>query len=210
MANTIESSETYAETTFKKVDLRHKTVRGAVFSDCKFVRCDFSESELHDCRFLSCHFDDCAMKMMTVKDSTFSRAHFVQCNLLGVDWTVGNWADMASKKTTMTFETCVLQYGIFFGLKLPKIKLKDCNAHEVNFSEADLTGGDFTGTDLTGATFLRTNLTDANFAEAKNYTLSLKDNTTKGAKFSFPEAMRLLYAMDIVIVDEDGSLSNSK
>lgn len=143
------------------------------------------------------------MKMTRVKDSTFSRIRFTQCNLLGVDWTVANWAGITSKTTTMTFETCVLQYSIFFALKLQKMVVKDCNAQEVNFSEADLTGADFAGTDLTGATFLKTNLTDANFVDAKNYTLNLQDNTTKGAKFAFPEAIRLLYAMNIVIVDPD-------
>lgn len=203
MPTMFESDSNYGNTTFKKVDLRQKRVRGAVFSECKFVRCDFSEADMQSCRFIKCEFDDCTMKMAKVEDCTFSMAHFIQCNLLGIDWTLCNWSEPSSKMSVLEFETCVLQYGIFFALKLRKAKFKACNAQEVNFSEADLTEADFTGTDLAGATFLKTNLTEANFVDAKNYALNLKDNTTKGAKFSFPEAMRLLYAMDIVITNGD-------
>lgn len=199
----IESSETYGETTFRKVDAKGKSITETVFSDCSFVRCDFSETSLHTCRFIKCRFDDCSMKMTSLKDSTFSMVTFAQCHLMGVDWSLGNWADLSAKVSPIQFEGCMLQYGIFFGLKLKKISFKGCDAREVNFAETDLSGADFTGTDLAGATFLRTDLTDANFAEAKNYTLSLKDNTTKGTKFSLPEAMRLLYALDIVIVNPD-------
>ena len=47
------------------------------------------------------------------------------------------------------------------------------------------------------------NLTNTNFAGAKNYTLNVADNKAKGTKFSLPEAMRLLYHMDIEIVDAE-------
>jgi uncharacterized protein YjbI with pentapeptide repeats len=103
----------------------------------------------------------------------------------------------------MTFESCDLTYGVFLGIDLKKLVMKDCTAREVNFAEADLTEADFAGTDFAGAIFLQTNLTDANFAKARNYTLNLQDNRTKAAKFSLPEATRLLFNLDIVIVDPE-------
>jgi fluoroquinolone resistance protein len=70
--------------------------------------------------------------------------------------------------------------------------MKNCIAHEVNFAETDLEGAIFTGTDFKDAVFLRTNLTKADFVGAENYTLSVTDNKTKGARFALPEAIRLL------------------
>lgn len=199
----IDSGETYGETTFRKVDARGASINETVFSDCSFVRCDFSEAALNACRFIKCRFDDCTMKMTGLRDTALSMVTFAQCHLMGVDWTVGNWTDLSARVSPIQFESCMLQYDIFFGLKLRKISFKGCDARETNFAEADLTGADFTGTNLEGATFLKTDLTEANFAKAKHYTLNLKDNITKGTQFSLPEAMRLLYALDIVIVGTD-------
>jgi len=121
--------------------------------------------------------------------------------LLGIDWTEADWSDWATKISPIEFENCVLEYSIFFGLELKKIKLKDCNAREVNFAETDLSDADFAGTDFAGAIFLKTNLVKANFVGAKNYALNVMDNKTKGARFSLPEAIRLLYYLNIAIVD---------
>jgi uncharacterized protein YjbI with pentapeptide repeats len=90
----------------------------------------------------------------------------------------------------------------FLGLDLKKMRMRDCTAREANFAEADLSEADFADSDLTGAVFLKTNLTKANFVVAKNYTLSLLDNKTQGARFSLHEANRLLHSLNIVIVEE--------
>jgi fluoroquinolone resistance protein len=198
---TITNSGTFEDEIFKKADLSNQRVSGTTFSDCRFVRCDFSGTEFQTCRFLECTFEDCTMKLAKVKNSTFSRVTFTGCNLLGVQWPEANWSDWSAKISTVAFENCVLEYGSFAGLELKKLKLKDCNAREANFSETDLTEADLSGTDLAGAIFLKTNLTKANFVGAKNYSLNVTNNKTKGAKFSLPEAIRLLYALDVSIVD---------
>jgi len=100
----IESGETYGETTFRKVDMRSKSITESVFSDCSFVRCDFSEAQFHACRFIKCRFDDCTMKMTSIKDSALSMVTFAQCHLMGVDWTVGNWADLSTKVSPIQFD----------------------------------------------------------------------------------------------------------
>ncbi len=199
----LTSHETYSGITFKRLGLTHEVVRGAEFSECKFVRCDFSETAFQNCRFIECAFEDCTMKMTKVEGTTFARARFSRCNLLGINWTDANWSEWATKISSIAFDHCDLKYAVFLGLKLKGLTMKDCNAAEANFAEADLTEADFEGTDLAGAIFLSTDLTRANFAGAKHYTLNLNDNRSKGARFSLPEALRLLFSLDIVIVDPE-------
>ena len=198
---TIQSRTAFTDETFKKADLAKQVIKESTFSDCAFVGCTFSETAFKSCRFIECTFDDCTMKLANVENTTFSRVKFTNCHLLGVNWAEANWSEWASKLSALEFENCVLEYGTFLGLELKKLRLKDCNAREVNFSEADLTEADFSGTDFEGAVFLKANITKANFVGAKNYALNLKDIKSKGARFSLPEAVRLLHYMDIELVD---------
>jgi fluoroquinolone resistance protein len=46
---------------------------------------------------------------------------------------------------------------------------------------------------------MKTNLTGANFKGAKNYAINPQANTLKKTRFSYPEVMTLLNALDIII-----------
>lgn len=197
----ITSDGSYVDEVFKKVDIRNGELSFAEFTDCQFIGCNFSQVSLQNCRFMDCTFQDCTLKLANVDGTTFSSVQFVQCDLIGVDWTKASWSDWATKLNALSFDTCDLKYSIFFGLELKKLRMKNCIAHEVNFAETDLEGATFTGTDFKDAVFLRTNLTKADFVGAENYTLSVTDNKTKGARFALPEAIRLLYSLDITVVD---------
>jgi uncharacterized protein YjbI with pentapeptide repeats len=72
----------------------------------------------------------------------------------------------------------------------------------VDFSDANLEKADFRGTDLEKSIFRNTDISGANFVGAKNYYISPQYNRLKGAKFSLPEAMSLLYGLEIVLEDE--------
>jgi uncharacterized protein YjbI with pentapeptide repeats len=74
-------------------------------------------------------------------------------------------------------------------------------AREVDFREADLTDGDFSGTDLSGIIFMNTVLDGADFRRASNYNISPMENSISKAVFSLPEAISLLYSMDIQLED---------
>lgn len=198
----IASNTAYSGETFKRLDQSGKVVRETTFSGCTFARCIFTEGAFLACRFLECIFEDCTMKLAKVEDTTFSAVTFRRCNLLGVDWTAANWSEWATKLHALVFEDCGLEYSVFLGLDLRKMQMKDCTAREANFAEADLSEADFAGTDLSGAVFLKTNLTKANFVGARNYTLSLLDNKTQGARFSLPEAIQLLHSLNIVLMDD--------
>jgi hypothetical protein len=51
--------------------------------------------------------------------------------------------------------------------------------------------------------FSSTNLTKADLSTAKNYHIPPEQNILKGTRFSLPEAMSLLYSMDIILDDND-------
>jgi uncharacterized protein YjbI with pentapeptide repeats len=72
----------------------------------------------------------------------------------------------------------------------------------VNFAETDLTEADCTRTDFSEGRFLHTNLTEADFTGAAHYAIDATTNTLSKTKFSLPEAMSLLYSLDIVLGDE--------
>jgi uncharacterized protein YjbI with pentapeptide repeats len=75
----------------------------------------------------------------------------------------------------------------------------NCTAKETDFTEADISEGNFEGTDFEGTRFLKTKLMKANFKNARNYSIDIRNNTIKGAQFSFPEAMSLLNGLEITI-----------
>ncbi len=197
----IESEGSYSGDVFRGVKLTGTRITATDFSECHFIRCDFSNASLQQCRFIDCDFVDCTMKMTNIENTTLAGVRFTNCDLLGVNWAEANWSDWATKLDIMAFDNCNLKYGVFLGLELKKVIMKNCNAHETNFAETDLTEANFSGTDFAGAIFLRTNLTGANFVTAKNYTLNIHDNKTKGTRFSLPEATRLLFNMDILLID---------
>lgn len=79
------------------------------------------------------------------------------------------------------------------------IRIFKCEAIEVDFTEADLNHGDFQYTDFEKSIFFKTNLSCTNFQQAKNYLIDVRNNTLKKARFSLPEALSLLFSLDIVI-----------
>ena len=77
----------------------------------------------------------------------------------------------------------------------------DCVAVDVDFREADLSQADFAGSDLSESLFVNTDLSEADLSRARNYLIDPGQNVLKGARFSMPEAMSLLYNMDIILTD---------
>ena len=126
-------------------------------------------------------------------NSEFREVKFVSCKAIGADWT------KAEKIKELSFSDCLISYSNFRLLKLPKISMIKCEAKDVDFIEADLSGGDFRNTDFENSVFFKTNLTDADFTEAVNYSIDVKNCVLTNARFSLPEALSLLYNLDIII-----------
>lgn len=156
---------------------------------------------MSDCRFSSCKFQQCNLNLTEITGSSFPDTRFEKSKLLGINWTQADWSS-ASFSNFVGFFDCVISHSTFIGLELIGIQIKNCVAHEVDFRETDLSKANFKGTDLAKSLFGNTNLTEADLSQAKNYQIDPGNNQLKQAKFSLPEAMVLLYSMDIVIQEQ--------
>ena len=99
----------------------------------------------------------------------------------------------------LEFTNCQINYSNFRLLKLPRIKIIDCEAKEVDFIATDLSGGIFKNTNFENSQFFKTNISGADFSCAKNYTIDVNNNILKKTRFSMPEALALLNGLDIIL-----------
>ncbi|HKJ27701.1 MAG TPA: pentapeptide repeat-containing protein [Anaerolineales bacterium] len=121
--------------------------------------------------------------------------------MIGINWASASWGrkGLTQLVKSIDFKGCVLNYSSFFELELEKIEIVNCIAHEVDFSGANLKEANLRGTDFENSIFRHTNLEKADLVKAKNYMIPPAVNTLKKTRFSMPEAMALLYSMDIVL-----------
>ncbi|HWQ45553.1 MAG TPA: pentapeptide repeat-containing protein [Longilinea sp.] len=200
-------TETYYENeTFKGLTCEKEIVTAVLYEACRFERCSFQETQFKKCKFRDCTFSHCDLNLAQVEDSAFSQVQFDECKLVGINWAKAAWGkfDALLKLKAVDFKGCVLNYSVFMGMNLNHILLQHCIAKEVDFSEALLRQADCTGTDFTGSRFNHTDLTEADLRRASNYHIPPQLNTLKKTRFSLPEAMALLYALDIQIDPDNG------
>ncbi|WP_199613752.1 pentapeptide repeat-containing protein [Paenibacillus alkalitolerans] len=197
----IQFTETeYDGEIIKDVEFSAQQLESIIFYNCIFENCDFSETAFKSCKFNDCEFKKCILSVIGVKDCSFSNVTFNKSKIMGVNWSESKWKKMASG-CTLQFDECNLSHSTFIGLNLKGILVRNSVSRDVDFRESDLTNADFQYTDLTGSIFMNTNLTNADFCHATNYSISVTTNKTKNARFMLPEAMSLLYCLDINLVD---------
>ena len=205
--NTMISSHTqYSDQVFTDVDLGNGQLDSSEFYDCEFRDCSFVEAFFNKCKFVNCVFKECDLSLLQLPECTFTSAQFEATKLIGINWAQASWTTAGLGKP-IGFIKCVISHCTFIGLSLKDIQIKDCIAKNVDFREADLSLAEFSGTDLSESMFNNTNLTEADLSQARNYQIDPARNILKGARFSLPEAMSLLYSMDIILTDETGSTS---
>lgn len=173
-----------------------------MFISSTFVDCDFSNAEITNCVFSDCDFINCNLSMCNLKGTKIDDVSFKDCQLMGIDFTVMRWPKIARKKGkfAVSFDHCVLNYSIFIGMNMYMAHFTDCSLKEVCFEETDLEKAVFDNVDLSSAIFNNTNLSGADLLKAANYNINPGTNRLTKAKFSLPEAMLLLYSMDIEII----------
>ena len=180
--------------TFDKIIYKDVVVKEKEFIKCRFTNCDFSNITFEDCVFEDCEFANCNLSSLKVKYSGFSDVIFKSCKMIGIAW------DEASLPFSITCEDSNISYSSFYGMKLKKIKIYKCIAHDVNFSEADMQFSKFNYTDLQDSIFQNTNLMKADFENAFNYNgIDLINGKIKKAVFSMPEALILFNTFDIIL-----------
>jgi fluoroquinolone resistance protein len=199
MNNSFTLNEYYDES-FTNLQLETEDVISARFTDCKFINCKFPNILLKNSRFNNCEFIECDLNLVIIKSSSFPGTSFKKSKLMGINWTTSDWSNTSFGKLK-GFTDCVISLSTFINLDLKGIKIKDCIAHEVDFRNADMSEAELCGTDLLKSIFIKTNLTKADLSKAKNYDINPGLNTLSQAKFSLPEAMSLLYNMDIKLIE---------
>lgn len=188
----------YEDETFSGLSFDQETVTDKTFYDCTFRDCTFRETILQRCGFHDCLFIDCDLSLAQVPSVAFANVAFEKCKLIGIDWASAHWPKFGIKRP-FSFHQCALNYSFFSGLKLPKLRMTDCIVKEANFTDVDFTGAVFTGTDFTDSRFINCDLTKADFNNAANYAIDIKQNWLKKTKFSLPEAVALLKGLDIIL-----------
>lgn len=82
---------------------------------------------------------------------------------------------------------------------MKKFDFSDCDLQGSTFQHCDLQKSLFRRTGLKDVNFQQNNLMGADFRDAFDYGISLENNKLKKAKFSFPDAIRLLSATGIIV-----------
>jgi fluoroquinolone resistance protein len=201
MSTEILSRARYSNQSFQRIRLDAIELVSSQFHNCLFKDCSMAESVLRGCRLVGCTFRRCDLGLVGVPNTAFVTTRFEDSKLVGIDWTRADWTT-GRLPHPLAFHRCALNHSTFIALVLREIEITDCLAIDVDFREADLSGADFSGTDLAASLFLHTNLSGADLSRARNYRIDAQQNTLKGAKFSLPEAMSLLYSLDITLDDE--------
>ena len=183
----------YYQERLSKLSSSNETIKNKEFEECEFNECSFVDCKFEKCKFINCKFISCTLSAVTPTDCRFVEVNFSSSKVMGIDWT------KAQHIEDISFEACQINYSNFRLLKLPKLKVVNSEAKEVDFTETGLEGSDFSDTDFEGSVFSKTNLTKANFRGAKSYYIDARYNKVKKAQFSLPEALSLLNSLDVII-----------
>jgi fluoroquinolone resistance protein len=197
----LASYQAYSDHTFKAHKLDQQTLQSAEIHDCTFKQCSFVSAVLSECRFIHCTFKDCDFSLAQIPGCLLSGLQFDRCKLVGINWTEADWTSVRLGEP-LAFKECALNHSTFIGLDLQEVRMTDCTVIGVDFREANLSLADFSGSDLQESLFLHTDLTRANLNTARNYTIAPAENKLSKARFALPEALSLLYNLDILL-DED-------
>lgn len=190
----------YNSQELRGINVRNGEISLIEFNACIFVKCSFRETVFRDCKFRDCVFRGCDLSLVNLKGSLFTGTLFDDSQVIGVNWVETSW-EKSKFLTPVDFLSCTINHSTFMGLNLKKIKMTKCTARDVDFAEANLTQANCASTDFTNSRFLHTNLTEADFTGATNYSIAANLNTLKKTKFSLPEAMSLLYSLDIILTE---------
>lgn len=190
----------YYGKTFSDLTLSGAALHGIEFESCHFNHCDFSEVRFDGCKFIDCGFNDCNLANMKPAFSQFHEVNFNRSKVSGVDWTQVHWSALMVD-SPIEFVGCVISLSSFMGLTLRSLRLEDCKAAEVDFRDGDFSEGRFTGTDFHHSLFGNTRLNRADFSDAQNYDIDMRNCPLEGARFSRFEAVRLLEVMGLDIID---------
>jgi fluoroquinolone resistance protein len=200
MSDVIGEDKDFYLKNFQGLDYAKGTVASKTFEECTFTQCSFSDAQLDHCKFIECTFRSCDLSNVKLNASKFQAVTFDECKVIGVDWTRADWPRYAAP-AKLTFRKSIVNYTSFFGLSLQELVLEECKVRNVDFRQGDFARSNFTYSDFAESMFGGTKLQGADFSEATNYVMDIRENQVKGARFTRTEAAGLLYGLGIELVD---------
>ena len=172
------TENSYYQEKFFRFSVLNEIIEARVFEECEFQVCSFINCKFEKCKFLHCELKECTFSAINPHESRFLEVKFYRSKVIGFDWA------KSAKVEDLEFTDCQINYSNFKLLKVPKIKIINCQAKEVDFIETDMNHGTFKNTDFEKSRFLKTDLSYSDFSGAKNYSINLLDNNLKKAKFN--------------------------
>jgi len=183
-----------ASKTYNNEDFTSAGITGNEYENCTFSNCNFANANLSDVVFEDCRFADCDFSMAKAGKTAFRDVRFKNCKLLGIRFDECN-----PFLLTFAFESCVLDYSSFCGLKIKNTVFDNCKLEETDFTEANLSRAVFNQCDLNRAVFDNTLLEHADFRTSFHFSIDPENNHVNKAKFSLNNIAGLLDKYDIVI-----------
>ncbi|MGI6199771.1 MAG: pentapeptide repeat-containing protein [Christensenellales bacterium] len=164
------------------------------FIDCTFTRCVLEQAQLTNCRFEQCAFVGCELTLTELPQTRLGEVRFDGCKLTGIDFSQCN-----PFLLRLGFSRCVLDSCGFSEMKLAGMDWGGSALRGCDFIRTDLTGANFTGCALTDTLFDDSCLVKADFSNATDYAIDVRRNRVNKAIFSYPEALRLLAGLGVVV-----------
>ncbi len=149
---------------------------------------------MSDVVFVECNFEGCDLSNAKLKGTAFKTVRFRECKLLGL-----HFDDCNPFLLALSFEDCVLNFAVFYQVKLKKTNFVNCKLEEADFMEADLTNAVFLRCELQKAVFENTNLEGADFRTAFNFSIDPTTNRVQKARFSGQNIAGLLHRFGVKI-----------
>lgn len=188
----------YENQRFEKLELAEQSVSYLEFTECEFVNCNFENLEVVNCAFIDCTFVNCRFIQVSGQRSLMRSSVFEDCTLTTVNW--NHWLSGSAFYDPFTkLSHCKLKYNQFTEMNLTKFDFSGCDILDSLFADCKLNSANFKGSNLDKTEFFRCDLTKADFRNATGYRADIMNCQLKGAKFSYPEVVNLLYNLGIKI-----------
>ena len=166
-------------------------LQGQEYTDCTFTHCRRQDLRVENCSFVNCRFAGCQWSNVVFSFTQMREGRFENCAFRGIAWG-GLQGKSALARPLAATRNCMFQYNDFSGMALAEYDFSSCEFRDCRFDSCKLTGADFRGVQLGESQFTRCALDKADFRDAQGYAIAPADNTLKGARFSFPDVVRLL------------------
>lgn len=184
------------EKIFNGLNLKDIRLNGQKFIDCDFIDCRFENVSLYESMFIDCRFVRCEILGLETQKSEVRLLKLKQCAVLGVNLSLLQGASLFSSPIDSLTE-CTLKYCTFMNMDFGGFDFSGNELISSSFAEVRLEKSRFNKCILRGTEFFKCNLKQADFGGASGYNVDVLTCELKGAKFTYPEAVNLLYSLGI-------------